>query len=385
MVILMPNFRTVVVGTGFIGPVHVEGLRRAGVEVAGLVGSTPEKSLLAASRLNLPASFRTLDDVLTDSSVDCVHLTTPNRFHFEQAQAVLQAGKHVLCEKPLAMSSQQSAELVRLARQTGLAAAVAYNIRFYPLCHEAAARISAGSAGEVLHVSGSYVQDWLLKQGDFNWRVLAEDGGELRAMADIGTHWLDLVQFITGRRIVAVCADLKTVHPERLKPVGGVETFSGQQPSARRTTPVSITTEDCGCVMLKFDNDANGCLWVSQTTAGRKNCLRFEIAGQAMSIAWNSETPNELWLGHRDRPNEVLLRDPSMLSCSAAAIANYPGGHNEGFPDTFKQLFRSFYGSIADGSYHSAPPFPTFADGHHEIQLCEAILASHRTRRWCDV
>jgi predicted dehydrogenase len=375
----------VVVGTGFIGPVHVEGLRRAGVHVAGIVGSSPDKSQLAAEQLGLPRGYATLDDVLADPEVDSVHLATPNRLHFAQAAAVLRAGKHVLCEKPLAMTSSETADLVRIAAESARAAGVAYNIRFYPLCHEAAARVADGSLGNILHVTGSYVQDWLLYDNDFNWRVLAEDGGNLRAVADIGTHWLDLVQFIVGRKVNAVCADLRTVHATRQRPGGGVETFSGKGSAPRKTEPISVTTDDCGCVMLRFDNGANGCLWVSQTTAGRKNCLRFEIAGSQQSFAWNSEAPNELWIGHRDRPNEMLIRDPALMNASARAIANYPGGHNEGFPDTFKQLFRSFYGYVAAGNFTAPPPFPTFADGHREVLLCEAVLRSAREGRWVEI
>ncbi|MCY2997479.1 MAG: Gfo/Idh/MocA family oxidoreductase [Planctomycetota bacterium] len=375
----------VVVGTGFIGPVHVEGLRRAGVHVAGIVGSSPDKSQLAAEQLDLPRGYATLDDVLADPTVDSVHLATPNRLHFAQAAAVLRAGKHVLCEKPLAMTSSETADLVRIAAESARAAGVAYNIRFYPLCHEAAARVADGSLGSILHVTGSYVQDWLLYDSDFNWRVMAEDGGNLRAVADIGTHWLDLVQFIVGRKVNAVCADLRTVHATRQRPGGGVETFSGKGSAPRKTEPIAVTTDDCGCVMLRFDNGANGCLWVSQTTAGRKNSLRYEIAGSQQTFAWNSEAPNELWIGHRDRPNEMLIRDPALMNASARAIANYPGGHNEGFPDTFKQLFRSFYGYVAAGDFTAPPPFPTFADGHREVLLCEAVLRSAREGRWVEV
>ena len=381
----MNNFRVAVVGTGFIGPVHVEGLRRVGVEVAGIVGSTPEKSRIAAQQLGLPDGYPDFETVLDDSSIDSVHLTTPNRLHFSQAAAVLKAGKHVVCEKPLAMNAIESAELVRLAAASGRAAAVAYNIRFYPLCHEAASRIKSGCLGDVFHVTGSYAQDWLLRDTDFNWRVLTEDGGELRAVADIGTHWLDLVQFITGHAIEEVCADLRTVHSIRRRPLGNVETFSGPSFGKVSTEPVRVETEDCGSVMLRFANGANGCLWVSQTTAGRKNCLRFEISGAEQSFAWNSEEPNSLWIGHRDRANEILIRDPSLLSGSAKAIASHPGGHNEGFPDTFKQLFRSFYGYIKTGDLDTVPPFPAFADGHREIVLCEAILRSHRERCWVTV
>jgi predicted dehydrogenase len=340
----MKRLTAAVVGTGFIGPVHVEGLKRAGVHVAGILGSNAANSRAAAESLLLPRGYASLHDVLADDTVDVVHLATPNRFHFEQAAAALQAGKHVLCEKPLAMNSRQSAELVRLAAASGLAACVAYNIRFYPICHEAATRVAAGSVGQLLHVNGSYVQDWLLHPADFNWRVLAEDGGELRAIADIGTHWLDLIQFVSGQKIVSVCADLQTVHKQRQRPTGSVETFSGKANAPAETQAIEIVTEDAGGVLLKFNSGARGSLHVSQTTAGRKNCLRFELAGSQQSMAWNSEQPNTLWIGHRDRPNESLIRDPALLSDAAGAISSYPGGHNEGFPDTFKQLFRTFYG-----------------------------------------
>jgi predicted dehydrogenase len=371
-----------VVGTGFIGPVHVEGLRRAGVRVAGVLGSTPDKSRQMAERLDVPRAYESFDALLADPDAQSVHLATPNRLHFEQASRALRAGKHVMCEKPLAMTPAESAELVRLTRQTRRAAGVNYNIRYYPLCLEAAQRVRAGAIGDVYHVAGSYVQDWLLYPTDFNWRVLAEEGGELRAVADIGTHWLDLIQFITGQHIESVFAELKTVLPIRHRPRSGVETFSGKLNTQRETEPVPVSTDDYGCVLLRFAGGARGVLWVSQVTAGRKNCLRFEIAGSTQALAWNSEAPNELWIGHRDRANESLLRDPALLSAEARRHTDYPGGHNEGFPDTFKQLFRTFYDAIAADDPNAAPSFPTFADGHREVVLCDAILRSAREQRW---
>lgn len=373
-----------VIGTGFIGPVHVEALGRAGVNVVGILGSSPEKSVAAAEALGVPRGYRSLDEILTDDTVDVVHLTTPNRFHFEQATAALRAGKHVMCEKPLAMNSTESRQLVALAKESGVVAGVAYNIRFYPLCHEAAARVSTSEFGDTLHVTGSYAQDWLLHDTDFNWRVMADDGGELRAVADIGTHWLDLVQFVTGQHVVSVCADLQTVHETRQRPVGGALTFSGEA-SAAETESVKIATEDAGCIMLKFAEGARGSLHVSQTTAGRKNCLRFEIAGSGQALSWNSEQPNSIWIGRRDQPGETLVRDPAMMDDAAASISSYPGGHCEGFPDTFKQLFKTFYGYIAADEFSAPRPFPTFEDGHREILLCEAILKSHREQAWVDV
>lgn len=378
----MTRIHAAVVGTGFIGPVHVEGLRRAGVRVAGVLGSSPDKSRQMAERFDVPRAYASFDELLADADVQAVHLATPNRLHFEQASRALRAGKHVMCEKPLAMNSTESAELVCLAHQTRCVAGVNYNVRYYPLCREAAERARAGTLGDVYHVAGSYVQDWLFHPTDFNWRVLAGEGGELRAMADIGTHWLDLIQYITRLPIEAVFAELSTILPVRRKPRGGVETFTGKLGAVHETEPVTVNTDDYGSVLLRFQGRARGVLWVSQVTAGRKNCLRFEIAGSKQTLAWNSESPNELWIGHRDRANECLIRDPALLGVEARRSTDYPGGHNEGFPDTFKQCFRDFYDYIAADDREAPASFPTFEDGHREILLCEAILRSAREQRW---
>jgi predicted dehydrogenase len=229
------------------------------------------------------------------------------------------------------------------------------------------------------------VQDWLLLPTDYNWRVLAKEGGELRAIADIGTHWLDLMHAITGLEVEAVCADLNTVHPIRQRPKGEVQTFKGKEEKVAATEPVKVTTEDFGSVLLRFKGGARGVLWVSQVTAGRKNCLRFEIGGAKSALYWNSEEPNTMWIGHRRQPNESLIRDPALVSDAARRFINYPGGHAEGFPDTFKQCFKAFYSYIAAGDFSAPPTFPTFADGHREIALCEAILKSHRQNKWMKV
>lgn len=373
-----------VVGTGFIGPVHVEALRRCHVDVRGVLGSTPEKSAGAARDLCLPSAYRSLDELLNDRSVHVVHITSPNRHHFEQTKRCLAAGRHVICEKPLAMNSEQSAELVRLARESGVVTGVNYNIRYYPLCLEAAARFRSGAAGSLFHVNGSYVQDWLLHETDYNWRVEAEEGGALRAIADIGTHWLDLIQFICNDHVVAVCADLQTVHAERKRPVGGALTFT-EAVEDHPTEAVPVDTEDAGSVLLKFKNGGRGVVSVSQVTAGRKNCLRFEIATDRQSFHWNSEQPNELWTGLRSQSNQILLKDAALMSPSASLHSDYPGGHNEGFPDTFKQLFRDFYTYLRQGNAAAPRSFPTFEDGHREVMLCEAILRSHKQQSWVDV
>lgn len=374
--------RAVVIGTGFMGWVHVEALRRAGVEPLGVLGSTPEKTQRAAAQYQVPRAYIDLDAVLTDAEVDAVHIATPNRLHYPMAKAALLAGKHVLCEKPLTMTSDESAELVELAvSRPRQAAAVNYNIRFYPLCQELRQRVANGQLGRVFSITGSYVQDWLLREDDYNWRVLREAGGDLRAVADIGTHWMDLATWISGQKIDAVLADLHTVHEHRLRPLGEVETYSSSSSNAPSES-IRIDTEDLGNILLRFSDGARGCLHVSQMTAGRKNCLRLEIAAEQRSASWNSEQPNELWLGNRDEANRQLLRDPALLTEAARRFAQYPGGHNEGYADSFKQCFRAFYDYIAAEDADRDIDFPSFDDGHREVLACEAILRSHEQQQW---
>ncbi len=379
------QYKAAVVGAGFIGPVHVEALRRAGAEVIGVADATEELARRAANSMGVPRAYKNYGALLADPAVDSVHIASPNHLHFDHASRALEAGKHVVCEKPLAMTSKESAKLVALAKKSTQVAAVNYNLRFYPLCLEARQRVRSGKLGKIFSVTGSYVQDWLLYPTDFNWRVLAAEGGELRAISDIGTHWLDLVGFISGLKIESVFADLMTVHPVRKRPLGEVQTYSGKGKQKKvKMQNVKITTEDYGAVLLRFKGGQKGALTVSQTTAGRKNCLRYEMAGEKSALAWNSEVPNEAWIGHRDAPNEVLLRDPSLLSPEAGKFASYPGGHNEGFADTFKQSYRALYSYIGS-SRKKKPLFATFEDGHRELLVCEAIAKSHKTGKWVNV
>jgi predicted dehydrogenase len=378
----------VVVGTGFIGPVHVEALRRLGVRVKGVVGSTPEKAAAAAERLGLELGYPSYEAALADPGVTAVHLASPNHLHRPQALAALAAGKHVVCEKPLGLNSRETAELAAAAAaHPRLVCAVNYNMRFYPLALHAREMVRSGEVGDLFHVQGSYVQDWLLHPTDYNWRVLAEHSGVVRAVGDIGTHWLDLVSFVCGLAIDEVMADLRTVHPVRYRPpAGSLQTFvqSGPEP-APGSNPVPVDTEDYGSVLLRFRGGARGAMTVSQVTAGRKNCVRFEIAGSKCALAWNSERPNELWIGRRGAANQVLLRDPSLLAPTAARFADYPGGHNEGYPSSFKQLYRAIYADIAAGGPSAEPLYTTFADGHREMLLCDAIAESHRRSAWMKV
>lgn len=381
----MDMIRAAVIGTGFIGPAHVEALRRLGIEVVGIAGSRPERARPKAEALNIRKVYDHWQELIADPAVDVVHITTPNYLHYPMAKAAIAAGKHVVCEKPLAVNSQESAELLQLAQQAGIVHAVNYNIRFYPLCQEARARAARGDLGEVYIIRGSYLQDWLFYDTDWNWRLEPELGGSLRAVADIGTHWLDLTSFITGLRVEAVFADFGTFIPVRKKPVKPVDTFAGKELKPEDYIEQPIHTEDYATVLLAYENGARGVMTVSQICAGRKNRLAFEIDGSKSSLAWDSERPNELWIGHREGPNEVLLKDPSLLTPQARDFAGYPGGHSEGFPDTFRQLYRAVYGYIRAGDRTAPPNFPTFADGHEEILLCEAIECSAREGRWVEV
>jgi predicted dehydrogenase len=377
--------KVALIGGGFIGPVHTEALRRIGVPVIGLLELTPDLGKTTAKRLGIPRVYLDLDDLLSDVEVGAVHIASPNPAHYEQARRALESGRHVLCEKPLAVTSKETADLAALAAaRPRQAAGVNYNIRFYPVCHEMRARVARGDLGRLLSVTGSYTQDWLLLPSDYNWRVEPDGATNLRAIADIGTHWMDLAQFLTGQKIERVCADLATFHPERRKPVGGSETFTGSAAAERATEPVPIVTEDYGAVLMRFGGDVRGVYHVTQCQAGRKNRLEIEISGTEGSLVWDSQEPDRLWIGRRGRPSELLQRDPSIMAPEASNISHYPGGHAEGFPDAFKQLALALYGWVAAGSSGPAP-FPTFADGHDEVKVCEAIARSAKEGGWVAV
>ncbi len=379
------DIRVGIVGTGFIGPAHLEALRRNHIHVAGLAETTPELAVQKAAALGIDKGYPSFEALIADPTIDVVHLATPNYLHYPQARAALLAGKHVVCEKPLAMNSQESADLVRLAAQAGRVNAINFNLRFYPLVQQARSMVQAGEIGNLFILQGSYLQDWLLFETDWNWRLQPELGGTLRAVADIGSHWLDLLTFITGLRVESVFADFKTFLPVRKKPARPVETFTGKmlQPSDYIDQP--IHTEDYASILLHYENGAHGVVTVSQVAAGRKNRLFFEIDGSKKALSWDSEHPNDLWIGSRDGPNGILMKDPSLLLPEARSVVSYPGGHQEGFPDTFKQMMSKVYAYIRAGNFNAQADFPTFADGHYEMLLCEAIERSARENCWAEI
>ncbi len=373
---------TVVIGSGFIGTVHIEALRRIGVNVVGLLGSSPERAVARATQLGVRTAYASLAELLDDDRVSVVHVTSPNELHHPHVRAILAAGRHVVCEKPLAMTSAESGDLVRLAAASGLVNAVNFNIRFYPLNQHVAGFVREGGIGETRLVTGHYFQDWLFHDTDWNWRLEPERGGALRAVGDIGSHWLDLVAFLTELRVEAVLADLATFIPVRHKPAGPVETFAA---GGGEKIPVEIRTEDVATILLRFDGGARGQLAVSQVSAGRKNSLQYEIDGSAASVAWDSEQPDHLWIGHRDRPNEILQRNPALMGPLGVAAARLPAGHVEGFADTFGALFAAIYDDVLAGRPAARPVYPTFEDGHDEMLVGDAVAESARTGAWAHV
>jgi predicted dehydrogenase len=375
---LAPRLSAALVGTGFIAAVHVDALRRLGVDVLGVVGSSPDR----AAEAGLGNVYGSLGELLEDDRVDVVHLTTPNHLHYPQVKQALAAGKHVVCEKPLALTAAESRQLVALADAAGVVHCTNFMARFYPLVQQARSLLHEGSLGEIWNVHGSYLQDWLLRPTDWNWRLEPERGGDLRAIGDIGSHWLDLVQFVTGSRIVEVFADLQTVIPIRRRPLGPVQTFAQTEAEG---DDVAIATEDLAHVLLRFEGGARGAVVISQVSAGRKNMLSFELDGADAALAWNSERAEELWLGRRDRANELLLRDPSLMTPAARETTTLPAGHAEGFAETFRELYRRVYRAVESGGPPPEPDYPTFADGHWENVLGEAIALSSRERRWIEV
>ena len=372
-----------VIGTGFIGTVHVEALRRIGVQVRGVLGSNPERGALRAEALGVPRAYGSLDELLADPTVQVVHVTSPNDLHVSQTRASLMAGRHVVCEKPLAITAAESAELVELAAVSGLINATNFNIRYYPLNQQARETVADGTLGEVRLVTGRYFQDWLTLESDWNWRLQPDRGGALRAVGDIGSHWLDLMTYVTGRRITAVMADLTTFMTTRQEPAGPLETYA----TGRSTDTVSraIVTEDTASILLRFEGGARGAVSISQISPGRKNSLQYEIDGSEAALAWDSEQPDQAWIGHRDRPNEVLIRNPALMGPAGRAASALPGGHVEGFFDTFCAHFRAVYADVVAGARSSSSGYPTFADGHDEMLVGVAIAQSAREGRWVEV
>jgi len=354
------RLRVAIVGGGFMAEVHSRAARAARAELAGIVSSSPERSAAAAERLGIGRAYRSLEEVLADDTIDVIHVTTPNALHAAQAAAVLASGKDVVCEKPLATTVSDAEALVAAA--AGRTATVPFVYRFHPLVREARARFASGAAGQVLTVNASYLQDWLLASGDDNWRVDSEQGGRSRAFADIGSHLVDLVEFVSGDRVARLSAKKRTVFAERASHAG-------------------ITTEDAAAVVIETVSGAIGTLLVSQVAPGRKNRLWLEIAGSAESVAFDQEQPETLWVGRRSG-SLLIPRDADQLSADAARLCVVPSGHPQGYQDAFNAFVADSYAAVAG---ETPDGLPRFEDGLRAVRITDAVIDSAESGTWIEM
>lgn len=380
----MQRIKTAVFGTGFVGRVHLEGIRRLGnVDIYAIGERRIEKAQQAAAEFGAEKATNEPREILEDPNVQAIHICTPNYLHFPLAMQALAAGKHVLCEKPLTTSADEARQMVAAARASGLRNSTFHNLRYYPMVQHMRRMREDGELGDILAVQGTYSQDWLLLDTDWNWRLDSKANGPSRCMADIGSHWCDMAEHVTGQRITSLCADLQTFHKVRKQPKGPIETFAGKTLRPEDYTEVPVDTEDFGAVVFRMGERTRGAFTASQVSAGCKNRLSIEIYGSKASVSWSQERPDELWIGQRNSPNQVIIKDPSLMKPAARSYADLPGGHSEGYDDTFKQLFRRFYQAVADPTI--APQYPEFADGLRQLTILEAEMQSNAARAWVDV
>jgi predicted dehydrogenase len=363
------------VGPGFVGAHHIDAVRRLGfVDVVAIADVDEGLARAKADALGVPKAYGSFEALAADPDVHVVHNTTPNFLHGPVIRAALKHRKHIISEKPLASSAEEAHALWQLAREAGVVHAVTFNYRGNPMAQQARAMVAAGALGAVHYVHGAYLQDWLLKPTDFSWRLEPEKGGASSAVADIGSHWCDLAQHVSGLRIDAVLADLTTVVPTRYKPRADREAFAAA--TGDLGEPFQMRSEDLATIVIRFDGGAKGVVSVGQVCAGHKNDFWLEVSGAASSLRWRQEQQNELWLGRRDEPNAVMAKDPSLLLPEARRYAHLPGGHQEGWPDAFFNVLRDVYDAVSGSTRGSA--YATFEDGYRVAALIDAVLASHR-------
>ena len=368
------------VGAGFVGPHHLDAVRRLGyVDVVAVAGSSEESGRQKATTLGVPKGYGSYQALIDDPEVQVVHVATPNYLHYPITAAILASGKHVVSDKPLAMTSGQAKELMERAKRAGVVAAVTFNYRGNPLVQQARVAIARGDVGTPYFIHGHYLQDYLIKDTDYSWRLDRSVSGASSAVGDIGSHWCDLAQHLTGLRITHVLGDITTVIPRRKKPRQSREAFQVAS-GTDQVDIVDIEVEDLASVLVRFDNGAKGSFSVAQVCSGHKNDLVLEVCGAKASIAWRQERQNELWFGHRDRANETLQKDPSLVDAEVRPYAHLPGGHQEAWPDAFFNLMRDIYDVIRSGPpYGTLPPaVATFEDGYRANCVVDSILESAR-------
>ncbi|HEY7391694.1 MAG TPA: Gfo/Idh/MocA family oxidoreductase [Bryobacteraceae bacterium] len=380
----MYRFRTAVFGTGFVGRVHLDALRRLGyVEIAAIAESEMGKAQRLAEEFDVPRAEQDYRRILEDRSIKAVHICTPNYLHYAMARDSLAAGKHVLCEKPLALSVEEARALVDLAEERRLRNCTFHNLRFYPMVQHMRHMRVNGDLGEILVVEGTYSQDWLLLDTDWNWRLESKTGGKARCFGDIGSHWSDMAEHVTGLQVTSLIADFQTFHKVRKRPLHSVETFASKLAGPEQYVEVPIDTEDFGAVLFRMGERVRGCFTASQVSAGRKNRLVLEVYGTKAGVAWDQERPDELWIGYRERANQIIIKDPALLKDRARPYAELPGGHSEGYDDTFKQVFRRFYHSIEDPT--AEVEYPQFADGLRQMVILDTEMRSNQEQAWLEV
>lgn len=379
----MRKMRAGVIGVGFIGAAHIEALRRLGyVDVAALADAQDADKKAAA--MYVPKGYADYKEMIDKENLDAVHICTPNSMHFEMAMYAMEKGVHVICEKPMTVTSSEAAKLKEYALSHNIVTGVNFSLRFNPQVVQMKEMVKAGDVGRIFTVHGSYLQDWLYYDTDYSWRLEPELSGESRAFADIGSHWIDMVENIIGQKAVEVLADFETFHKTRKKPLKPIETYSGMALRPEDYKEVPIGTEDYCTVLFHFDGGARGCCNISQVYAGRKNQTVISIGGSKCALHWDSELGNELWMGRRETYNQQIVKDPSILYEETRKAISYPGGHTEGFPDTFKQNFAKIYQAIEDKDV-SIRDFATFEAGYREMLLCEKICESAKTRQWVKI
>ena len=378
----MKKIKAGVIGLGFIGVAHIEALRRLGyVDVVAV--TTRNNVNKKAETLSVNKAFEDYREMIDTMDLDTVHICTPNNTHKEMAIYALEKGIHVICEKPLCCSLEEAEEMVHAAEKSGKVAALNFHNRFYPMAYQMRQMVLDGSIGDVLSIHGSYIQDWLLYNSDFSWRVLREESGKMRAVSDIGSHWIDLAEFITGKRVTEVLAEFSIYHKKRKIPLVPVKSFGIDTPKSLEYREIDVETEDIATIMFRFEGDVIGTAMISELFAGAKNTMSIAIAGSEKSLQWNVENSNNLFIGQRNQPDLVMQKDFSLLHEKAGRLVGYPGGHGEGFPDSFKQNFNSIYRSIMGDN---APcDFATFSDGLHSTRILEKIYESAQNRCWVKI
>jgi len=378
----MDKYRVAVIGMGYIGTAHIEALQRIGINVCAVSDINVKACEAIAETYSIKKVYSNYHEMFAHEDLTAVHICTPNHMHYEIAVAAIQKGLHVFCEKPLALTSEQSRELVDLAKQAGVLTAINYNYRFYPAVQHARGMVKADKIGKVNIIIGNYLQDWLLYDTDYNWRLEKEIGGESRAIADIGSHWCDLAQHVSGLKIVSVMADLMTVHDIRKKPMQKRMTFAKAKKEDEYEEK-RMTTEDYAGVLVRFENGAKGVFSVSQVSAGQKCTICLEVYGAEQSIAWEHKNANALWVGKRDENCEIVTKSPTGMNPEGACFAHYPAGHPEGYPSVVKNICMDFYKSIENGK--PSETLPTFDDGHNQALIVDAILKSSAQQCWINV